>query len=64
MEVLLQVRMKQEAGTSIGNSRYSGPKFATTFEGNSHKISNLYINRTTTSYIGLFGYLGYWGSCT
>ena len=31
--------------------------FATTFEGNGHTISNLFINRSSTSYIGLFGYI-------
>ncbi len=30
--------------------------FAAVFEGNGHTISNLYISRATTSYIGLFGY--------
>ncbi len=39
----------------------SGPKpLMTTFEGNNHTISNLFINRTGNSdnYIGLFGQLG------
>ena len=39
----------------------SGPNpFRTTFEGNNHTISNLFINRTGSSdnYIGLFGQLG------
>ena len=39
----------------------SGPKpLMTTFEGNNHTISNLFINRTGSSdnYIGLFGQLG------
>ncbi len=30
--------------------------FATTFEGNGHQIRNLYINRTSSEYIGLFGF--------
>ena len=29
--------------------------YISTFEGNSHTISNLYINRPSTSYVGLFG---------
>ena len=33
-------------------------RYIAVFEGNNHTISNLYINRTTTSYIGLFGTLG------
>ena len=36
----------------IGNSTN---KFQGTFNGNGHKISNLYINRETTDYVGLFG---------
>ena len=34
----------------------STSKFTGSFDGNGHKISNLYINRPTTSYVGLFGY--------
>ena len=33
-------------------------RFTATFEGNSHTISNLYIDRSSTDYIGLFGFLG------
>ena len=36
----------------IGNS---GPKYTGVFEGNGHTISNLYINRGSSDYIGLFG---------
>ena len=32
--------------------------YTATFEGNDHTISNLYINRPSTSYVGLFGALG------
>ena len=32
-------------------------RFTATFEGNSHTISNLYINRSGTYNVGLFGYL-------
>ena len=32
--------------------------YVATFRGNGHTISYLYINRTTGSYLGLFGYLG------
>jgi len=41
----------------IGN--YNSPgwyPFIGTFDGNGHKIKNLYINRPTEDYIGLFGY--------
>lgn len=31
-------------------------KFTGTFDGNNNKINNLYINRPTTNYVGLFGY--------
>jgi hypothetical protein len=34
----------------------STSKFTGSFDGNGHKISNLYINRPTTNYVGLFGY--------
>src|SRR5690554_938145 len=37
----------------IGNS---SQRFTAEFNGNGHVIRNLYINRPTTSYIGLFGY--------
>ena len=33
-------------------------RFTATFEGNRHMISNLYINRPSTSFVGLFGRLG------
>ena len=32
-------------------------KFTATFDGNGHTISNLYINRPSTNYEGLFGYV-------
>ena len=32
--------------------------FLATFDGNGHTVSNLYINRGSTDYIGLFGYAG------
>ena len=32
--------------------------FAATFEGNNRSITNLYINRSTASGVGLFGYVG------
>jgi hypothetical protein len=31
--------------------------FTATFDGNGHQIRNLYINRPTTDYVGLFGYV-------
>ena len=39
----------------------SDARFNTTFDGNGHTISNLYINRMTERWIGLFGF-GNWGS--
>ena len=35
-----------------------GNKFATTFDGGGHSISNLHINRGSTDYLGLFGIVG------
>ena len=32
--------------------------YTATFDGNGNTISNLYINRPSTSYVGLFGFLG------
>ena len=34
----------------------SGADFLTTFEGNGHIIRNLFIDRPSTNYVGLFGY--------
>ena len=34
----------------------SGADFLTTFEGNGHAVRNLFINRPSTNYAGLFGY--------
>lgn len=42
--------------TPIGNS---GNVFDGSYDGNNFKISNLYINRPDTDYIGLFGYPDY-----
>ena len=39
-----------------------GGTFAATFDGRGHTISNLYINRPSTSYVGLFGLLGTGGN--
>ncbi|MCI6008004.1 MAG: hypothetical protein MRZ25_07115, partial [Ruminococcus sp.] len=41
--------------TPIGNS--SSP-YTGIFDGQSHKISGLYVNNTSTSYVGLIGFLG------
>ena len=38
----------------IGNST---TKYTGTFDGQGYKITNLYINRGTTNYVGLFGYV-------
>ena len=37
-------------------------RFTATFEGNGHTISNLYINRPSANYVGLFGFLGALGN--
>jgi hypothetical protein len=39
----------------IGNSTTN---FTGTYNGNGHKITNLYINRSSTTYIGFFGCIG------
>ena len=36
--------------------------FTGSYDGNENEISNLYINRTTNEFIGLFGYIGSGGS--
>ncbi|MDD6447100.1 MAG: GLUG motif-containing protein [Ruminococcus sp.] len=41
--------------TPIGNS---SNKYTGTFDGQGHTISGLYFNNLSTSYVGLFGYLG------
>ena len=40
------------------NSSTDKASYTATFEGNDYMISNLYINRPSTSYVGLFGFLG------
>ena len=42
-----------EGWEPLGNSR---DYFTAVFDGNGHRILNLYIDRSTTSYVGLFGY--------
>ena len=40
------------------NSTFSNDsRFTAIFEGNGHTISNLFIDRSSTSYVGLFGYI-------
>ena len=41
---------------------FDGSAMTATFEGNGHTISNLYINRGATDFVGLFGVLGSSGS--
>src|SRR5204863_8358905 len=41
----------------IGNAPAS-TQFTGTFDGQNQKISNLYINRPDTDYVGLFGFVG------
>nr|QNO51659.1 hypothetical protein IGDPAKFA_00013 [Methanosarcinales archaeon ANME-1 ERB6] len=36
----------------------SSSKFTGTFDGNGYKITHLYINRSSTNHVGLFGYTG------
>ena len=55
-----------DAATKVGwepigdNSTDSdATRFTAIFEGNDHTISTLYINRSGTSYVGLFGALGF-----
>ena len=43
-----------EGWRPVGNS--SSVAFNTSFEGNNYTLDNLFINRSTTDYIGLFGY--------
>ena len=43
---------KMESPSNLGNYYYAG-----TFNGNYHKISNLYINQSSIHYSGLFGYV-------
>ena len=42
------------AWTPIGTESH---KYAGTFDGNGHTVSGLYFNNTSTSYVGLFGYV-------
>lgn len=46
-----------EGWEPIGKSLLSGTAFTGTYNGNFKKISNLYINRQTEDYVGLFGYI-------
>jgi len=41
----------------IGNNEITGAIFQGNFDGNGKKVYNIRINRDTTSYIGLFGYV-------
>ena len=46
-------------GTDVGwqpIGDFSSMPFSATFDGNGHTISNLMINRTSTRFVGLFGY--------
>ena len=40
------------------NSFVDKAPYTATFDGRGHTISNLYTNRTSTTGVGLFGYLG------
>ena len=48
--------VRGEGWRPVGNS--SSVAFNTSFEGNGNTIDHLYIQRSTTDYIGLFGYTG------
>ena len=41
-----------------GSSDTDSTRFNATFDGNGHTIANLYISRSSTPYVGLFGSLG------
>ena len=47
-----------EGWSPIGSASPSN-QFTAIFEGNGHVIYNLYINRPTTQYVGLFGYINH-----
>lgn len=49
-------RREEEGWEPIGTD--SSP-FSGSFDGQNHIISNMYINRPTTSYVGLFGYIDF-----
>ncbi len=42
----------------IGRENSASTRYNAIFEGNGHTISNLFINRTSTDYVGLFGATG------
>ena len=44
------------------NSSTDNASYTATFDGNDYTISNLYINRPSTNYVGLFGLLGTGGN--
>ena len=44
------------------NSSTDNASYTATFDGRGYTISNLYINRPSTSYVGLFGFLGTGGN--
>ena len=39
----------------------SDTRFTAVFEGNDYTISNIFIDRSSISYVGLFGYVGFSG---
>ena len=55
---------REEGWRPVGSATYvngtlqEGNPFNTLFEGNGNTIDHLYIQRSTTSYVGLFGYTG------
>ena len=52
-------RIARDTSTSYG---FQGRKFTGSLDGQGHTITGLYINRSSTDYVGLFGYIDTGGS--
>ena len=57
IDALSTSELNNGSGFSPIGSYYSGNYFTGTYNGQYHTISNLFINRPSTFYIGLFGYI-------
>ena len=55
-EGTLKEELTEETGNGFKPIGNNSNKFSGTFEGNAKTIKNLYINRSSQDYIGLFGY--------
>ena len=42
----------------IGDNSSTDARYSAVFDGNDYVVSNLYVDRTSADYVGLFGYLG------